>query len=83
MSNWVVPVANLYGTQDQLGFDMGRMVNSKYFYDCLLQVSEDLIYAHRAVLTSRSEWFKTALNENWSESNSVTSVEIHKILKSC
>jgi hypothetical protein len=49
VSPFVSQVVQLYGSLNQFSYDIGKTVNNKYFYDCLIQVQEELVYGHKVV----------------------------------
>ena len=47
ISPFIFQVVRLYGSLNQFSYDIGKVVNNKYFYDCLIQVQEELVYGHK------------------------------------
>lgn len=54
-----------------LSKDMGKLVNSDLFSDVCFIIEKQEVYAHKAILVARSDYFKAMFSHNMKESGKV------------
>lgn len=54
-----------------LSKDMGKLVNSDLFSDVCFIIEKQEVYAHKAILVARSDYFKAMFSHNMKEAGKV------------